>query len=453
MRKSLCVGILREPREEERRAPLAPHDVRWLVNRGIGVEVETSCSRIFKNIEYRKSGARIVDRFRKASFLIGIKAPKIEDIYNDKIYMTFSHTVKGQSQNISLLKAFLEKGITLIDYEKIADLYGKRIVYFGRFAGICGAVDSLYYFGKKLEWQGMKNPFSSLKPAYEYDSLSAVTQAITELYTRIQKRGFEKALCPFIIGISGHGNVSKGVQEVLNLLNPIEVHPRDMLRFVRHQRGMRNRIYKIVFFREEKFRSKNGKGFYFEKYLKCPDKFESNMDTYLQYLNMLIHTSYWEKAYPRTVTKEMIHKLTTKKPFRLGFIGDIACDINGSIELTYKTTTSKNPVFTYNPKNRTFADGYKKQGISVLAIDNLPSELPKDSSVEFSSLIHDYVYQIAAHGVKDITRHAALPVEIRKAVVTEEGKLTKRFDYLKKILARQTAINKKRCADALLLNR
>ncbi len=453
MRKSLCVGILRETRDEERRAPLTPQDVKWLVKKGINVEVEASRSSVFKNVEYRRSGARIVDRFRKASFLVGIKAPQIKDIYSGKIYMTFSHTVKGQERNIHLLKAFLEKGVTLIDYEKIADLYGKRIVYFGRFAGICGAVDSLYYFGKKLEWQGIKSPFTSLKPAYEYNSLSAIKQAMAELYTQIQKRGFKKALCPFIIGISGHGNVSKGVQEILSLLNPIEVHPKDMLRFIRRQKRFCNKIYKIVFLREEKFRSKNGRGFYFEEYLKYPDKFESNMDMYLQYLNMLIHTSYWEKAYPRTVTKDMIHKLTTKKPFRLGFISDIACDINGSIELTYKTTTSKNPVFTYNPKNRTFADGYKTPGINVLAIDNLPSELPKDSSTEFSFLIHDYVYQIALHGAKDITRHAALPVEIRKAVVIEKGKLTKRFDYLKKILVRQTAINKKRCADALLFNR
>ncbi len=259
-------------------------------------------------------------------------------------------------------------------------------------------------------------------------------------------------LTTFIIGISGHGNVARGVREVLGLLNPIEIHPRDMLRFVRRQKGMRNRIYKIVFLREEKFRSKDGKGFYFEEYLKHPKKFESNMDMYLQYLNIFIHTSYWDSRYPRTVTKEMIHKLTRKKPFRLEFIGDIACDINGSIEPTYKTTSSRNPVFTYNPENGVFSDGYKTPGISIMAVDNLPSELPKDSSVEFSSLIHDYVYQIAAHGVKDITRHAALPVEIRKAVVIEEGKLTKRFDYLKKILARQIAVNKKRCADALLLN-
>ena len=348
--------------------------------------------------------------------------------------MVFSHAIKGQFQNIPLLKTLLENKATLIDYEKIVDSHGKRLVYFGRFAGICGAVDSLYYLGKKLQWQGIKNPFTSIKPAYKYGSLKAIKRAIAEVDRQIQKRGFKKRLSPFIIGITGHGNVSRGVQEILNLLNPIEVHPKDMSRFIRHQKRMRNKIYKIVFLKEDKFRSKSGKGFYFEEYLKTPEKFESNLDKYLQYLNILIHASYWDRRYPRMVTKNMIHKLTKKKPFRLEFIGDISCDVNGSIELTYKTTTPDNPVFTYDPKKKAFIDGYKIPGISILAVDNLPSELPKDASIEFSSLVRDYVYQIAVHGIMDITHHAAIPAEIHRAVIIEKGKLTKDFKYLKKFL-------------------
>ncbi len=440
MRKNLCVGILREAREDERRAPLTPSDVKWLIDKDISVEVESNRARIFKDAEYKKSGAKPVDRFRNASLLVGIKAPRGEDICANAVYMTFSHTLKGQRRSTGLLNTFLEKGVTLVDYEKITDLYGKRIVYFGRFAGICGAVDSLHYLGKKLEWQGFKNPFLSIKPAYEYGSLKAVKQAMGELYESINKEGFEKKLSPFVIGITGHGNVSRGVQETLALLNPVEIHPKDMLSFIRHQKRYSNKIYKIVFLREEKFRSKNGKGFYFEKYLEHPEWFESNMDMYLPYLNMLIHTSYWDKRYPKMVTKKMIHRLAAKRPFRLDFIGDISCDINGSVELTYKPATLENPIFTYNPAKKVFVDGYKAPGISIMAIDNLPSELPKDSSVEFSSLIRDYVYQIAVHGIKDITRHAALPAEIRKAIVIEEGKLTKGFGYLRDSLTRYAAV-------------
>ncbi len=435
MRKNLVVGILKETYgKHERRAPLVPADVRWLTDRGVKVEVEASSQRAFTDGQYNKAGARIVNRFRNASLLLGVKQPDVANIYKNKIYMIFSHTVKGQPENIPLLKEFIRKRATLIDYEKITDSDGVRLVYFGRFAGICGMIDSLYYLGKKLEHKGIRNPFDIIKPAYEYTSLSDTSKAMIEINERIKRVGLDDRIAPFIIGITGRGRVSNGVQEIIEFLNPIEVHPKDMLRFVRYQKYTRHKIYKIVFLREEKLRSKNGGGFYFEEYLNYPERFESNMDVYLPYLNMLIHTSYWDSRYPRMVTKKMINKLWRKKIFRLEFIGDISCDINGSIELTYKSTSQENPVFTYNPGKRAFFDGYEHEGITVLAVDNLPTELPRDSSEHFSSLVRDYVYQISAHGVIDITNHAAIPRELREAVITQGGRLTPRFNYLKQYL-------------------
>ena len=430
MRKSLCIGILRESRELERRSPLTPRDVKWLTQRGIHVEIESSPARIFKDEEYKASGAKVVHRFKKARLLLGIKGQRIEDLYPNKVYMTFSHTAKGQPSNLPLLRACMEKHITLVDYEKITDLHGRRLVYFGRFAGICGLVDSFHYFGEKLEWERKKTPFSFIRPAHGYTSLKQVKSAMLKLNEKIRNGGFDGNLSPFVIGITGHGNVARGVHEVLNLLNPIEIHPRDMHRFTGHQKGSRNKVYKINFLREEKFCAKNKKGFYIEEYMKYPEKFESNMGRYLPYLNMLIHASYWDRHFPRLVTKKMVKKLSRKKVFRLKFIGDISCDINGAIELTYKTTTQDDPTFTYDPKTGNFADGYKSRGISILAVDNLPSELPKDASREFSGVIRDYVYQIAVHGASDITHHAAIPAEIRRAVIVQGGKLIKAFRYL-----------------------
>ena len=435
MRNNLTVGILRETKQDERRAPLVPSDVRWLIKRGVSVEVENNNSRIFKDIEYKKKGAKIVDRFRNASLILGIKEPRPEDLYKNKIYMVFSHTAKGQSQNMPLLKQCLKNKITLIDYEKMIDSHDRRLVYFGRFAGICGIVDSFHYLGRKLRGKGIDNPFMLIKPAHAYSSLNEVKKAFQILEEQIRKKGFRKEISPFIIGITGHGNVSRGAQEILELLYPVEVHPQDMLKFVRHQKSIKNKIFKIVFLREEKFRSKNGKRFYFEEYLKHPYKFRSNLDLYLPYLNILLHSSYWDRRCPRMVTKEMIHSLTKKKPFRLEFIGDISCDVNGSIELTYRTTKPDNPTFTYNYKSREFVDGIESEGISILAVDNLSSELPKDASIEFSRRIRDYVYQIAAHGVKDIGNHIAIPAEVRKAVIAQSNKLTENFSYLRKYLA------------------
>lgn len=440
MRESLCVGLLRETKANEKRAPLTPLDLNWLVKRGINVEVESSQTRIFKDGEYKKAGATVLDGFEKAELLIGIKEPKIEDLYYNKMYMFFSHTTKGQEKNRPLLKAFLDRNITLIDYEKIVDSHNKRLVYFGRFAGICGLVDSLHYLGKKLEWKGFNSPLSAIQPAHTYGTLRKLKKAMAKLDTEIHNKGFDKRLSPFIIGVTGHGNVSRGMQEMLDILNPVEIHPKDMLQFIKHQKGMHNKIYKIGFLREEKFRSKDKKRYYLEEYLRNPRNFESNLDIYLPYLNLLINGSYWDSRFPRLITKKMINALSKKDVFRLEFIGDISCDINGSIELTYKTTSIDNPIFTYDPQKRKFTDGYKSVGVTMLAVDHLPTELPKDASQEFSARIRDYIYQIAAHGARDLIHHIAIPAEIRRAIVTQDGELTKDYKYLSRWIRRKIAL-------------
>ena len=157
-RKNLIVGIIKEENEREKRAPIVPADVRWLTDMGIEFEVESSLNRIFSDKEYSRAGAKIVKRVRKASFLVGVKAPSPSNVISGKIYMIFSHTVKGQKDNISLLKEMMKKRVTLLDYEKIRDSRGKRLVFFGRYAGICGFVDSLSYYGKKMKHVGINIP-------------------------------------------------------------------------------------------------------------------------------------------------------------------------------------------------------------------------------------------------------------------------------------------------------
>jgi alpha-aminoadipic semialdehyde synthase len=376
-----------------------------------------------------------VKKIDKATLLLGVKGPSRERVWRDKIYMYFAHMTKGQPRNMLLLKKFMKNKATLIDCEKVTDVHGRRLIFFGRFAGICGITDSLFYLGEKLKWKGVDNPFTLLKPSWRYRSLEELKKDMARISRQIRGKGFNNKMSPLIIGITGHGNVSKGVQEILGLLNAAEVHPKDMGKFIKHQKYAHNEIYKIVFLREEKLRAKNGKGFYFEEYLEHPNRFESNLDNYLPYLNMLVHTSYWDRRYPRMVTKEMIKKAYRRKNVRLELISDISCDIMGSIEFTHKTTSLANPAYTYDPKKDAYVDGFKGEGVTVLAIDNLPAELPKDSSKDFSSLIRDYVYQISAHGARDITDHTAIPAEIRKAVIVQQGRFTKGYKYLKKDLA------------------
>jgi len=434
MNKSYVIGILRESRKEEFRAPLTPKDVRWFKKRGIDVEVESSAKRIFSDKEYRQAGAKIVKRFSKAAVLIGIKEPNIKQLYPNKIYMIFSHTAKGQKHNRGLLKGIIKKGITLIDYEKIQDVRGRRLVYFGRFAGICGMIDSLSFFGKKVKLEGMPTPLLSIKPSDQYKSFAEVKSQIAKVSATIKRKGLNKDISPLIVGITGGGSVQRGVNEVLDVLGAIKINLSDLKKIVGKNRKPTKKVYRVVLDFEEMLRPKNGKKFSLKKYLANPKQFESNMDAYLPYLDILMHTNYWDKKYPRLITKKLVHALW-KKSRRLKFIGDVSCDLKGSVELTYRATTTKDPVYTYYPNKKKYLNGCRVNGITILAQDNLPTKLPKDSSSEFSSLIREYVCQVASCGVLDIAEHVAIPREIRDAVISQGNKLTKPYKYLQKFLS------------------
>jgi alpha-aminoadipic semialdehyde synthase len=435
MRKTLIVGILPESKNTwERRAPLRPRDVAWLVKKKIKVEVASSSLRIYEDSQYRRSGAKIVPKFQKANLLVGIKEPPVDTLIPNSIYMVFSHTAKGQEYNQRLLATFLKKKITLIDYEHITDSLGQRLVYFGRYAGICGMIDTLHVFGQKVKLQGIPNPFSDLKNAVYYGNYGSAKTALDRVVEKIQRKGLDKKLVPFVIGILGHGNVSRGAQELLEHMGAVNIHPKDIELLPRNRTYHKKKIYKLVFQREEKFRSKKGKSFYFEEYLNHPERFESNLDKLLPFLNILVNASYWDRRYPRLLPEAMLRKLYRTKPdFRLSVIGDLTCDIRGTIEITRRVTTPSEPAFVYDPVSRKINNDLSHSGIAVMAIDNLPCEFPKESSMEFAEQIRDYVYQIAAHGVIDVTNHNALPNVIRNAVVTQNGRLTRRFKYLKKI--------------------
>ncbi|MFQ5963776.1 MAG: hypothetical protein ACE5KZ_05780 [Candidatus Scalinduaceae bacterium] len=434
MRKNLVVGILPESKNIwERRAPLIPKDVAWLVKKKIQVEVAHSPLRIFKDSQYLRSGASIVTNFQKANLLIGIKEPSVDTLIPNSVYMVFSHATKGQEYNQKLLAKFLKKKITLIDYEHITGSLGQRLVYFGRYAGTCGMIDTLHVFGQKLKLQGIPNPFSDLKTAVYYGNYGSAKTALDRVAGKIKRKGLDKKLVPFVIGILGHGNVSRGAQEVLEHVGAVDIHPRDIDILARSRISHKKKIYKLVFQREEKLRSKKGKGFYFEEYLNHPERFESNLDKFLPFLNILVNASYWDRRYPRLLSETMLRRTYGANPdFRLSVIGDLSCDIKGTIEITKRATTSSEPAFVYDPVSRKISNDLSGSGIAVMAIDNLPCEFPKESSMEFAEQVRDFVYQIAAHGIIDITNHHALPDVIRNAVVTQNGRLTHRFKYLKK---------------------
>ncbi|MFC1516976.1 hypothetical protein ACFL5G_00305 [Candidatus Margulisiibacteriota bacterium] len=435
MQKKLTIGILRETKNKwEKRAPLTPQDVGWLINKGIFVEIEASSRRIFKDAEYKKQGARVVRDIRQAELLVGIKAPKLKDLKKAKTYLIFSHTSKGQPANMPLLKKILQNKNSLLDYEKITNAAGKRLVYFGHFAGICGAIDSLYYFGQKLEKQKIRNPFKGLKPAFKYQSIATAKKDLRKISKTIRTRGVPKEIAPLLVGITGHGNVAKGALEMLEILSPQEIHPQDINHYVQKHKKNNKQVYTIVLKKTEKLRTKDGSPYVHKKYLKYPEKYKSNLDHYLPCLNLLIHGSYWDKRFPKMVTRQMLQKLLRQRKLRCQFIGDLSCDVNGGIEITAEATTPDRPVLTYDPKRNVVEAGLRPEGITVLAVDNLPAELPRDSSKEFSKLSRVFIAKLAFSGVRSIVRCGNISPEIKKAVIVEQGKLTPDFLYLRRSL-------------------
>jgi hypothetical protein len=288
-------------------------------------------------------------------------------------------------------------------------------------------------FGRRAKLQGISSPFSDMKSAVQYGTYNAAKKALNQVAEKINKIGFNRNMNPLVIGILGHGNVSQGAQEVIEHLGAVDIHPKDIDVLARNRTSHKNTIYKLIFKREEKLRSKKGNNFYFEEYLKHPKRYESNLDKYLPFLNILINSSYWDKRYPRLLSEKMLQNLYLTNPdFCLSVIGDLSCDIKGTIEITKKATTPSEPAFVYDPASRKISSDLSYKGIAVMAIDNLPCEFPKESSLEFAKQVREFIYQIAAHGINDITNHHGISNVIRNAVITQNGKLTSRFKYLNK---------------------
>ncbi|NQT33459.1 MAG: hypothetical protein HQ594_07295, partial [Candidatus Omnitrophica bacterium] len=203
----------------------------------------------------------------------------------------------------------------------------------------------------------------------------------------------------------------------------------------RNRNFANNDVYKIVFLQEEKVTNKKKKGFNPEEYKNDPSDYRSNMGEYLPSLNILINAGYWDKRFPKLVPKSMIRRAYQKKHFKLEFIGDISCDIDGSIEMNHRVTSPEEPVYTYDPKKNEHIDGYKAKGVTVLAVDNLPCEMPVESSEYFSKVIRDYIYQLTVNGDKNVTTHPNIPSEIRRSVITQNRKLTRDYRYLERYIS------------------
>jgi len=428
------IGIRREDRNPwERRVPLIPSHIRELIKtRGVKVLIQPSSIRVFADEDFHLEGADVQDSLAPASVILGIKEIPSGFFEEGKTYLFFSHTIKGQPGNMPMLKSLVEHQATLIDYERIVDEKGRRLVFFGRQAGAAGLIDSLWTLGRRLKAEEIDNPFAAVKQTIYYQSLVEAKEEIAEIGMGIRRTGLPPSLVPFITGFLGYGHVSQGAQEIYDLLPYEEIDPLEYEEILRRGDFSPHRVYKVVFREEHLVRPRAASAvFDLQDYYDHPESYEPVLERYLPHMIMLINGVYWAPRYPHFVTKRYLRTLFgAPQPPRLKVIGDISCDVNGAIECTIKDTDPRDPVYVYDPAADAAIPGVLGNGPVVMAVYNLPAEIPLESSVFFSQSLMPFVPALAAADFRGTFEDCELPPPVKKAVILFRGKFTPAYRYM-----------------------
>ncbi len=394
------IGIVRESRNDENRTPLVPEHIKKYKesNPNINFIIQPSNSRCFSDEEYELCGAKIKENLNECSIIFGVKEIDPNILINNRTYLFFSHTFKinKQQKNIEknkkdLLLSILNKKITLIDYENIRGRNGTRCLGFGRFAGIIGCYNTLNLLLKVLGKQ-------SLASAYKINDYERLVLNLKNLY-------FPKTK----ILVTGDGRVAKGVIELLKQTNIKAVSKKDFLEKKFDQPVFCNLETK------DYVTNNSSTNFSLEHFINNPQDYSSSALQYLKATNILISAHYWDPSSPKIFESEDLKDLQNLK-----IVGDITCDINGSVPTTIRSTTIEKPNY-WIERNSLKEIDKNNDGIAVMAVDNLPSELPRDSSTEFSEGIINKVLPFLFK--EDDGR-------ILNGTITTDGSFLEKYNYL-----------------------
>jgi alpha-aminoadipic semialdehyde synthase len=432
------IGIRREDKNEwERRAPLTPDHVAELVgNRGFELTIQPSARRIFHDIDYEKAGARIDDDLSACKLILGVKEIPVERLQAGKVYLYFSHTTKGQARNMPALRRLLELGCTLLDYERIVDERRRRLVFFGKHAGYAGMIDTLWALGKRLAAEGEVTVFDRVRLAHDYSGLDEATHHLSRLGEKLRHTGLPESLRPLVIGFTGSGNVSQGAQEIFDRLPTQELLPEELIEATADPDRPRNILYKVRFQREHRVERRDGGGFDKEEFVARPELYRSALPRWLPHLTVLVHGSFWNPAHPRVVSVQDLRALwaaPTRPKLRL--IADISCDVGGGNEATVEATTPGEPVYVFDVESGTIRYGVEGHGPVVLAVDNLPCQLPVEASEHFGDGLSRFMPALVRCDWEQPFERLALPDALRRAVVVHRGRLTPGFSWLEASVA------------------
>ena len=395
--KSMKFGILKERKTPpDRRVVFSPDAVLALKANypSVSIEVESSDIRFFSDLQYKSVGIEVTNDISDCDVLFGVKEVPIESLIPNKSYFFFSHTIKKQSYNRELLQAILKKNITLYDHETIVDESNRRLIGFGKYAGIVGTYNAIRAFGLKF----------GLFKIPKAESLSGKEALITQLKRLV--------LPPIKIVITGTGKVGSGVKEVLNVIKIKEVTVENYL-----TKNYTQAVFTQIDVLEYNKRS-DGQVLEASDFYKNPAAYISNFERFTKVSDIYITAHFHATAAPEILSQKMLQAIDCK----IKVVADISCDIKGPIACTLRSTTIEDPLYGYLPNENKEVDVFHPAAIVVMAVDNLPCELPKDASEGFGE-------QFIAHVIPAFFNQDKDGI-LERAKITENGKLTPRFSYL-----------------------
>ncbi len=390
-------GILKERKNPpDRRVVFSPSELTRLKQKyqNVSVKVERSDIRVFDDAQYENLGIEVTDDISDCDILFGVKEVPIENLIPNKSYFFFSHTIKKQPYNRELLQAILQKNIDLYDYETIVDSENRRLIGFGRYAGIVGAYNGIRAFGIKFEL--FKLP--------KAETLSGKDALISHLKRLV--------LPPLKFVITGTGKVGNGAKEVLDAIKIKEVSPENYL-----TKNYAQPVYTQIDVLEYNKR-KDEQILDFSDFYKNPKEYVSDFEKFTKVSDIYITGHFYGNDAPVILTREMLKANDCK----IKVVADVSCDVNGPIACTLRSSTIAEPLYGYLPDENKEVDVFHPAAIVVMAVDNLPCELPKDASDGFGEMFVQHVVPAFFNNDKDGI--------LQRAKITEKGKLTPRFSYL-----------------------
>ncbi len=390
-------GIIKERKNPpDRRVVFTPEELVKLKTEypEAEIKVESSDIRVFSDEEYANLGIEVAIDMTDCDVLFGVKEIPVDYLIPNKKYFFFSHTIKFQPYNRKLLQAILEKNIELYDHETIVDANNRRLIGFGRYAGIVGAYNGFRAFGIKYD----------LFTLPKAETLKSKEDLIVRL---------KRQILPNIkIVLTGHGKVGMGAKEILDGMKIKQVSVDDFL----------NKIYTQPVYTQidvlDYNKRKDGQVLDNQDFYKNPQEYTSNFERFSQVADIFMAGHFHGNNAPDILTREMLNSTKNK----IQVVADISCDVNGPIACTIKASTIAEPFFGYLPSENKEVPYSHPGSVMVMSVDNLPCELPKDASEGFGEMFMQHVIPAFFNNDKDGI--------LQRAKITEKGKLTPRFAYL-----------------------